>query len=36
MSKAGKLRRTSITLADVLRDFGVHARDVLSLGLQVS
>lgn len=35
VSKAGDLRRTSVTLANVLRDFGVHARDVLSLGLQV-
>lgn len=35
VSKAGGLKRTSVTLADVLRDFGVHARDVLSLGLQV-
>ncbi|CAM9897862.1 unnamed protein product, partial [Ectocarpus sp. 12 AP-2014] len=34
VSKAGGLKRTSITLADVLRNFGVHARDVLSLGLQ--
>ncbi|CAM9631480.1 unnamed protein product [Pylaiella littoralis] len=34
VSKAGGLLRTSVTLADVLRDFGVHARDVLSLGLQ--
>eukprot|EP00904_Undaria_pinnatifida_P005987 jgi/Undpi1/2518/HiC_scaffold_13.g05897.m1 len=34
VSKAGDLRRTSVTLANVLRDFGVHARDVLSLGLQ--
>eukprot|EP00903_Cladosiphon_okamuranus_P018958 g17435.t1 len=34
VSRAGKLRRTSVTLADVLRDFDVHARDVLSLGLQ--
>lgn len=35
LSKAGELQRTSITLGDVLRHFGVHARDVLSLGLQV-
>lgn len=35
MSKAGDLRRTSVTLAEVLKNFGVHARDVLSLGLQV-
>ncbi|CAM9782580.1 unnamed protein product, partial [Ectocarpus fasciculatus] len=34
VSKSGGLWRTSVTLADVLRDFGVHARDVLSLGLQ--
>lgn len=35
VSKAGELKRTSVTLANVLRDFGVHARDMLSLGLQV-
>lgn len=35
ISKAGELKRTSVTLANVLRDFGVHARDMLSLGLQV-
>ncbi|CAM9376932.1 unnamed protein product [Ascophyllum nodosum] len=34
VSKSGDLRRTSVTLGEVLQDFGVHTRDVLSLGIQ--